>query len=300
MAELDHRVKNILSVVSSVVSQTLKSGGPPEAMRLEVDGRITAIARAHSLLTRGGNAEGALLDLVRTELAPYDHIARITIDGDDVLLSSSAGITLALAIHELATNAAKYGALSVPEGQVDVSWRVSDGNPPVFTLVWQESDGPAVNPPTGRLGQLSEVRSFDLENGLTLPSELDFMDTQDPPQLLAAEYQDAVDLWTENRSFLSRTQVDDIIGVHYVTYEYLGDTVSTYDFDNDDFSDAGKWRRIVLKNIVDTNDDGVTENISNVTLAHGDHVLNEDDPDNYGVFEFIGVADWDPAVVVEL
>lgn len=150
MAELDHRVKNILSVVSSVVSQTLKSGGPPEAMRLEIDGRIKAIARAHTLLTRGGNAEGALLDLVRTELAPYDHIANITISGDDVVLSSSAGITLGLAIHELATNAAKYGALSVPEGHVDVSWRVSEGNPPLFTLVWRESDGPPVNPPTGR------------------------------------------------------------------------------------------------------------------------------------------------------
>ena len=151
MAELDHRVKNVLSVVSSVVSQTLKGGGSPETMRLEIDGRIKSIARAHALMTRGGDGEGALLDLVTTELAPYDHVANITKGGDDVLLSSSAGLTVALAIHELATNAAKYGALSVPEGRLDVRWRVTGQSPnQIFSLVWHETEGPPVNPPSGR------------------------------------------------------------------------------------------------------------------------------------------------------
>ncbi len=124
MAELDHRVKNILAVVSSVVTQTLRSGGPPESFSTEIEGRILAIARAHNLLTEHGGTEGSLRELVATEARPYEQHNNVNLAGPNVVLTSKASLTLALAIHELATNAAKYGSLSIPTGKLDVSWRV--------------------------------------------------------------------------------------------------------------------------------------------------------------------------------
>ena len=169
MAELDHRVKNILAIVSSVVSQTLKAGGSDPAARAEIEGRIQAISRAHGLLTELGGVEGSLGSLVATELKPFSHRTNVTIAGDDVVLTSRANLSLALAIHELATNAVKYGALSVAEGHLDVTWRVTDsGGQPMLELLWQEAGGPPVSPPSGRgfgtkLIELSVVRGLGAE-----------------------------------------------------------------------------------------------------------------------------------------
>ncbi|MBB4288721.1 two-component system CheB/CheR fusion protein [Rhizobium leguminosarum] len=151
MNELDHRVKNILAVVSSVVRQTLKSSETPAAFAASVEGRITAIANAHSLLTvEGGRSEAFLRDLVRRELSPYDERGmNINVGGPEVTLTPRAGLTLALAIHELASNASKYGALSVDSGHLSATWSV-DGNAthPKLIFVWAETGGPSVGLPT--------------------------------------------------------------------------------------------------------------------------------------------------------
>ncbi len=152
LGELDHRVKNILAIVSAVVSQTLKTSTSPEAFAVEVKGRIQAIAKAHSLLTQSGQGEMLLRAIVATELAPYDRGAgNIVVTGGDVALTPKAGLALAMAVHELASNAAKYGALSTTAGHLTVAWDVTeDAGQRALTLAWTECGGPAVQPPTRR------------------------------------------------------------------------------------------------------------------------------------------------------
>ena len=152
LGELDHRVKNILSIVSAVISQTLKSTPTPEAFAIEVSGRVQAIAKAHSLLTRSGHGELSLQAILRTELAPFDRgDGSVTITGRDVALTPKAGLSLAMAVHELVSNAAKYGALSTTAGRVAVAWTVRTGaGAPALTLTWTETGGPDVSPPTRR------------------------------------------------------------------------------------------------------------------------------------------------------
>jgi two-component system CheB/CheR fusion protein len=167
MSELDHRVKNILSVVSSLVSQTLKTGGTIEVVRAEIEGRIQAISRAHALLTELGGVEGALHELVSTELLPYANRANVSIAGDDVVLSSNANLSMALAVHELVTNSAKYGALSTEQGCLDFTWRVTETDSNLeLQILWVETGGPPVVTPTRRgfgtkLIELSLVRGLN-------------------------------------------------------------------------------------------------------------------------------------------
>jgi two-component sensor histidine kinase len=127
LGELDHRVKNILSIISSVITQTLKTSSTPGAFAAAMEGRIAAIARAHSLLTEGGRGTASLRDLIVTELAPYDRQNKnISTTGPTVALTPRAGLVLAMAIHELAGNAAKYGALSTSGGRLAVNWQLDD------------------------------------------------------------------------------------------------------------------------------------------------------------------------------
>lgn len=152
LGELDHRVKNILSIVSAIVSQTLKTSPTPEAFAAEVEGRIGAIAKAHSLLTDSGAGEVILQTVLETELAPFDRgSGNIVIRGRDVTLTPKAALAMAMAIHELASNAAKYGALSTTSGRLIIECNVdSSAGTPSMTLVWHESGGPAVSPPARR------------------------------------------------------------------------------------------------------------------------------------------------------
>ncbi len=152
LGELDHRVKNILAIVSAVVSQTLKAGLSPEMFDIEVQGRIQAIAKAHSLLTQAGQGEMSLRAFVTTELAPYDRgEGGLAIEGDDVVLTPRAGMTLAMAVHELASNAAKYGALSATSGHLAVRWGTAgDTEGQILTITWTETGGPTVLPPSRR------------------------------------------------------------------------------------------------------------------------------------------------------
>ncbi|MEN2786278.1 CheR family methyltransferase [Sphingomonas qilianensis] len=151
MAELDHRVKNILAVVSSVVTQALRAGGPPDEVSAEIEGRIMAIARAHNLLTDQGGIDGSLGEMVSMEVKPFDQGREIRIAGPDVVLTSRSSLSLALVIHELATNAAKYGGLSVENGRLDVIWQVTGSDDErQLEIDWVESGGPPVSRPTRR------------------------------------------------------------------------------------------------------------------------------------------------------
>lgn len=144
--ELNHRVKNTLALVQGLALQTFKAGRDPAEARHVFQERLAALAAAHDLLTRE-KWEGATLDeLVVDALHVHaDHPERFDISGPRVLLSPKSAISLVLALHELGTNAAKYGALSVPGGRVKVSWRqIPDGR---LRIEWREHGGPPVKPP---------------------------------------------------------------------------------------------------------------------------------------------------------
>ncbi len=163
LRELDHRVKNILAIVLAVVTQTVRRNPSPATFAVEIEGRIKAIAQAHSLLTEAGEGEMSLSAMFATELTAFRRAlppgdrditgsgTNIDISGPEVSLTPKAGLAMAMAIHELASNAAKYGALSVPAGRVDGHWRVTGpGIRRVLTLVWTERGGPPVKVPMRR------------------------------------------------------------------------------------------------------------------------------------------------------
>jgi two-component system CheB/CheR fusion protein len=152
LGELDHRVKNILAIVSAIVAQTLRSNPSPEEFATAVGGRIMAIARAHSLLTdRGTGGGGTLRDLIETELEPFRGLD-LRIEGPVVMLTPKAGLSVAMAIHELASNAAKYGSLSVPGGGLRVDWTVTDDRDRRLRINWTETGGPHVAGPPSKRG----------------------------------------------------------------------------------------------------------------------------------------------------
>ena len=153
LGELDHRVKNILAVVSSVITQTLKTSDSPGAFAADIEGRIAAIARAHGRLTDRGRGAASLQELVSTELVPYKGtITNISIDGPPVEFTPKAGLALAMAIHELASNAAKYGALSKPTGVLSVTWQIENMGVGLLNFIWIETGGPLISKPPSRRG----------------------------------------------------------------------------------------------------------------------------------------------------
>jgi len=145
VAELDHRVKNILAQVAVVASSTRQGSRSIDEFLRSLDGRIQSMAAAHSLLSKSGWQSAGLNTLVRNQLAPYATGANVTISGTDIALPPAKIQAVARVLHELATNAAKYGALSIPGGQVSVSWDCKpDGKPTKLTLIWREFSGPPV------------------------------------------------------------------------------------------------------------------------------------------------------------
>ncbi len=146
--ELNHRVKNTLATVQSIAAQTVRATPDPVAFRTAFEARLMALSGVHNVLT-SANWAGARLDaLLDLELSPYG-ATRYSLDGPELQLSAQEALTFALVTHELATNAAKYGALSVPEGQVAVTWSV-EGDAAAgrrLTLDWRESSGPTVVAP---------------------------------------------------------------------------------------------------------------------------------------------------------
>ena len=160
LQELNHRVKNTLATVQALASLTARKAGDVESYRSRLVERLSGLARTHTLLT-DANWEGAdLAAMLRSELAIHDGRAgpatmRVDLEGPPVLIPAAKVAALGMLFHELATNAAKYGALSLPEGRIRVRWtRIGSdaggrdaGGRPVLELAWEESGGPPVSQP---------------------------------------------------------------------------------------------------------------------------------------------------------
>jgi len=161
VAELDHRVKNALATVSSVVSQTGVGSRSVANFVASLGGRIRSMATTHELLSSGRWHGISLTELVRGELAPYATRNNTEIHGPEVILKPEAGQAMAMVLHELATNAAKHGALSTKKGRVSIRWdRPLNGHPPRLVLEWQEIDGPAVEAPGNPSYGTSTIRDL--------------------------------------------------------------------------------------------------------------------------------------------
>jgi two-component sensor histidine kinase/PAS domain-containing protein len=147
--ELNHRVKNTLASVQSIALQTLRGAGAATEIREALTARLVALARAHDVLTRESWEGAGLHDIVAGATSPYGGPDRFRVGGPSVWLTPSLSLSLALALHELATNAAKYGALSAERGTVAVTWEIADAlRIPRLTLRWVEHGGPRVRAPT--------------------------------------------------------------------------------------------------------------------------------------------------------
>ncbi len=159
--ELNHRIKNTLATIQAIAGQTLRTARDLPSAREALDNRIRSMARAHDLLTSRAWTGANLADVVTRALDAFAP-AQVKVSGDVIDVSPKHALALSLALHELATNATKYGALSCLEGRVSVQWRVRDGT---LRLDWEESGGPAVAQPT-RKGfgsrMLEEVLAHDL------------------------------------------------------------------------------------------------------------------------------------------
>jgi PAS domain S-box-containing protein len=149
--EVAHRLRNTMAVVNSIVTLTARTAPSVVEFKEALLGRFTAISRTNDSLVRGSWTEASVRRLLETELAPYgDKEGKITLTGPDVSIDGHLAVALALVLHELATNAAKYGALSTSAGLLRVDWRVSAGTTSLLELIWEELGGPAVTPPTRR------------------------------------------------------------------------------------------------------------------------------------------------------
>ena len=176
--EIAHRSKNMLSVVQAVVRQTARRAVSIEDFMTQVDGRIDAFTRAHDLLIEK-NWQGAdLRQLIRSQLEPFEDPAtgRVALSGPSLSVCAQATQHLALAIHELATNACKYGALSVPTGSVAIEWFLDNrGAAKIFSLRWTERGVSNVKPPDpDQLGFGTLVLKKLVPSGLNARAELNF------------------------------------------------------------------------------------------------------------------------------
>ena len=150
---LDHRVRNTLTVVQVMARQTLNKAGIEKTVWDAFEGRLQAMVQAHGVLTRESWQSADIRQIVAEVLGVHgeDHVNRFDIEGAEVWIEAQNVLALAMTLHELGTNAVKYGALAVPTGRVVISWHVDRSAPqPVFDLNWQETGGPRVQPPTRR------------------------------------------------------------------------------------------------------------------------------------------------------
>jgi two-component sensor histidine kinase len=151
MNELNHRVKNTLATVQSIAAQTLRAAGLEAAARQALDARLVALSNAHNLLMEENWVGATLQEVVEAALRPHEtpDAPRFRVAaGPDIRLSPKTALALAMALHELSTNAVKHGALSQPGGRVELSWEMRpNGGETHFLMQWRERGGPPVSPP---------------------------------------------------------------------------------------------------------------------------------------------------------
>jgi PAS domain S-box-containing protein len=170
--ELNHRVKNTLVTVQSIARQTLKQAASLDAFARSFENRLMALSRSHELLTKSQWRGASLREMLELELAPFPEMD-IALHGPEVELPATAAPALGIALHELATNAAKYGALSAPSGKVEVGWscELDPGPTGRLHLQWTERGGPPANPPAREgfgLRTISRIVERDLDGDLRL------------------------------------------------------------------------------------------------------------------------------------
>jgi len=176
--ELNHRVKNTLATVQSIVAQAVRNSSDPQIVRESIETRLAALSRSHDLLGREKWDGAGLRDLVHEALAPFSvtegRAERFTIKGKNLRLSPKATLALGIALNELATNAVKYGAYSNEAGTISITWTLDeepDGR--WLCLHWREKDGPPVTPPL-RKGFGSRVLEQGLAHELNGKAELNY------------------------------------------------------------------------------------------------------------------------------
>jgi two-component system CheB/CheR fusion protein len=176
-AELSHRIKNTLAVIASIASQTGARAGSMEAFLETFLGRLQGLASTHQLLSEGDWADVGLHGLIQRELAPYAKVdgRRLEVSGPPIALKPRAAIAFGMVLHELATNSVKYGALSVPEGRLQVSWDTPRRSKPQrLELHWMESGGPAPSAPVKRgfgLEFIGRAMQFELDGAAKIAFE---------------------------------------------------------------------------------------------------------------------------------
>jgi PAS domain S-box-containing protein len=177
MRELSHRTKNLMAVVQAISFQTMRKSDNLKDFEQRFTQRLTALARSQDLLLKRDWQGVVLDDLVRAQLEPFLDSAkqRLAAHGPPLLLMPLAAQDLGMALHELATNASKYGALSVPTGKIEIGWTVDGGTADGkrFRMSWRESGGPMVNPPA-RTGFGSTVTTRTLTGTFNGKAELEY------------------------------------------------------------------------------------------------------------------------------
>jgi PAS domain S-box-containing protein len=153
IGELNHRVKNTLSIVQSLAMQSFRADVPPDVGRSSFEARLAALSTAHNLLTRENWERASFSETIKSAIAATagSGLTRVHLDGPDFDLPPQAALSVAMIIHELCTNAIKYGALCTPAGRVDLSWSLkAEDKLANLTIIWRESGGPPVKAPRAR------------------------------------------------------------------------------------------------------------------------------------------------------
>jgi two-component sensor histidine kinase len=174
--EFEHRIRNTLTLVLAIGRRTFTEGRPLEDARGEFEARLQALSEAHAALLDASGDNAELREIVVRILTPFGYApgdGRFVIEGPAVMLGPDAATAVALALHELSTNAVKYGALSAPTGKVAVRWRLDGAPGQDLRLSWQESGGPEVVAPSRR-GFGSQLIERNLSQALDGTAELEF------------------------------------------------------------------------------------------------------------------------------